>query len=54
MPGRDINPTKLISLMAQAGARYVHVISPTFKTLTQTKIAIETSVNSTYLGSYDE
>jgi phage-related baseplate assembly protein len=54
MPGRDINPTKLISLMEQAGARYVHVISPTFKTLTQTKIAIETSVQSTYLGSYDE
>lgn len=54
MPGRDINPTKLISLMEQAGARYVNVKSPVFKKLTPTKIAIESSVTVTYLGAEDE
>lgn len=53
-PGRDINPTRLISLLEQAGARRVEVISPAYATLTETEIARETSVTCEYLGVEDE
>lgn len=49
-PGRDINPTKLISLMEQAGAQRV-VLGFDFVELESSEIARETEVVLTYLGS---
>lgn len=53
-PGRDINPTKLVSLMEQAGARRVHVTSPQFRKLEAREIARENAIVVTYLGAEDE
>lgn len=53
-PGRDINPTKLISLMEQAGARRVDVKSPAFTKLEPRQIAREQGMAVTYLGAEDE
>lgn len=53
-PGRDIVPTKLISLMEQAGARRVVVTSPAYTALEPRQIARETSVTCTFLGPEDE
>jgi phage-related baseplate assembly protein len=49
-PGRDILPTKLISLMEQAGARRVVVFSPDDEVLEARQLARETSVTVTFLG----
>lgn len=54
VPGRDILPTKLISLMEQAGARRVVVTSPAYTTVASTDIARESSVNVTFGGVEDE
>lgn len=48
-PGRDVNPTKLISLMEQAGARRV-VAGFDFVKLEPRQIARETAVDVTFLG----
>lgn len=53
LPGRDINPTRLISLMEQAGARRVVVDSPTFQVLSMSEIAREISVSVSYEGLED-
>lgn len=53
LPGRDINPTKLISLMEQAGARRVTVISPEFQELKPSQIARETTITVSYKGTED-
>jgi phage-related baseplate assembly protein len=50
VPGRDINPTKLISLMEQAGARRVVVSSPEYTKLAVRQLARETSVAINFLG----
>lgn len=54
VPGRDINPTRLISLMEQAGARRVHVKSPVHTQLVSRQLARETSVTVTFTGVDDE
>lgn len=54
VPGRDINPTKLVSLMEQAGARRVLVASPEFVKLAPRQIARETSINVQFLGIEEE
>lgn len=54
VPGRDINPTKLVSLMEQAGARRVLVTSPEFMQLAPRQIARERSVTVQELGVEDE
>lgn len=53
-PGRDINPTKLISLMEQAGARRVVVALPEHAKLEARQIARESSVTVQCLGIEDE
>lgn len=53
-PGRDINPTRLISLMQQAGARRVVVEAPTYTVLQPRQLARETSVAISFLGVEDE
>lgn len=52
-PGRDINPTRLISLMEQAGARRVVVKSPAFTILTACQLAREATVRVNYIGFED-
>lgn len=52
-PGRDINPTRLISLMEQAGARRV-IAGFEFTTLAPRQIARELSVSVQFLGIEDE
>jgi phage-related baseplate assembly protein len=54
VPGRDINPTRLISLMEQAGARRVVVRGPEYKTLEARQIAREMSVAVNYIGVEDD
>lgn len=49
-PGRDILPTKLVSLMEQAGARRVIVRSPVYTVLEDRQLARETAVKVTYMG----
>ncbi|WP_165071083.1 baseplate J/gp47 family protein [Desulfovibrio sp. ZJ200] len=53
-PGRDINPTRLISLMQQAGARRVTVEAPEYAVLEPRQLARESSVTITFLGVEDE
>lgn len=53
-PGRDINPTRLISLVEQAGAKRVELDSPAFTRLSATQIARETSLNLVFGGVEDE
>lgn len=52
--GRDINPSKLISLVMGAGAKRVVVTSPTFTELNESQVALplETSIN--YGGLEDD
>ena len=52
--GRDISPTKLISMLEQAGAKRVDVIKPSFIKLEAWQIARETSVICEFLGVEDE
>lgn len=49
-PGRDVNPTKLISLLEQAGAKRVILEEPGFLKLEEWQIARETSVTFEFLG----
>lgn len=49
-PGRDINPSELIRLIMQAGAKRIEITSPVFQELEQTEIARETAVNVTFGG----
>ena len=53
-PGRDILPTKLISLIEQAGARRVVVRSPVYTVLKESEIAREGTVSLTYGGLEEE
>ncbi|WP_304680382.1 baseplate J/gp47 family protein [uncultured Desulfovibrio sp.] len=53
-PGRDINPTRLISLVEQAGAKRVELDSPAFMPLSPTQIARETSLELAFGGLEDE
>lgn len=53
-PGRDILPTRLISLMEQAGARRVVVRSPAYTVLADRQLARETSITVKYAGLEDD
>ena len=53
-PGRDILPTKVISLMEQAGARRVVVRSPAYTVLEARQLARESSVTVKYAGIEDD
>lgn len=52
--GRDINPTKLVSLLEQAGARRVEVIFPMYTVLKESEIARENTVIIEFLGIEQE
>ena len=52
-PGRDILPTRLVSLMEQAGARRVVVDAPEYTVLEPRQLARETDVSVTFLGVED-
>jgi phage-related baseplate assembly protein len=54
MPGRDINPTRLVALMERAGAKRVVVDSPTFTDLEDRQIARETTIDIEFFGVEDE
>lgn len=54
LPGRDINDTRLIALMEQAGAKRVELKAPGFKRLDSWQIAIETSVSMEFFGVEDD
>lgn len=53
-PGRDINPTRLISLMERAGAKRVVLDQPAFTVLLDRQIAREESVKMVFLGVEDD
>lgn len=53
-PGRDINPTKLISLVQQAGAKRVELTAPVFTRLTAIQIAREENISLTFGGVEDD
>lgn len=53
-PGRDINPTKLISLVEQAGAKRIELDSPSFTTLGNVQVARELSLELTFGGLEDD
>ena len=48
--GRDINPSKLISFVIEAGAKRVEVTSPTFSTMDSTHVAKLINSNISYGG----
>ena len=53
-PGRDINPTRLISLLERAGAKRVELESPRYQKLEQRQIARETSLDLQFMGIEDD
>jgi phage-related baseplate assembly protein len=53
-PGRDINPTRLESLVEQAGAKRLALESPEFITLTPVQVARETEVTLLFGGLEDD
>lgn len=53
-PGRDINPTKLISLVEQAGAKRIELESPSFTILDNVQVARELSLELTFGGLEDD
>ncbi len=53
-PGRDINPTRLVAMLHEAGAKRVELTSPAFTELTGTQIARETTVEIAFGGLEDE
>ena len=53
-PGRDINPSRLVAMLHEAGAKRVELASPVFTELTGTEIARETEVDITFGGLEDE
>lgn len=50
MPGRDILPLRLASLMEQAGARRIELVEPAFRKLEGWQLARESSVEVTFGG----
>ena len=48
--GRDINPSKLIAMMEEAGAKRVEVASPAFQAIPDTSIAKVSATTVTYGG----
>jgi len=52
--GRDINPSELIRLVMEAGAKRVVVTDPTYTTLDKTEVAIADNVTVTLGGLEDE
>lgn len=54
MPGRDINPSKLISLVEQAGAKRIQLSEPVFTSLEPVDIAREQNINFVFGGVEDE
>lgn len=53
-PGRDINPTKLASLVEQAGAKRIVLESPVFTALGDVEVARETAVEFLFGGLEDD
>lgn len=53
-PGRDINPTRLVAMLHEAGAKRVELASPVFTELTGTQIARETTVEIAFGGLESE
>lgn len=53
-PGRDIVPSRLVSLVQQAGAKRVALTSPDFRALTPVQIAREAEISLTFGGVEDE
>lgn len=53
-PGRDVNPTRLISLVEQAGAKRVELEQPVFTPLSRVRIARETTLDLRFAGVEDE
>lgn len=53
-PGRDINPTRLVSLMERAGAKRVELESPAFAALSPLQLARESAVDMTFGGVEDD
>ena len=53
-PGRDINPSRLIALVQQAGAKRVELDAPLFTPLTATQVARETAVSLVFGGLEEE
>ncbi len=53
-PGRDINPTKLISLVEQAGAKRVELSSPAFRVVDVVEVARETVIRLQFGGYEDD
>lgn len=51
--GRDINPSKLIHLMVEAGVSRVELVSPSFTGVDKNQVALATSVLASY-GGLDE
>jgi phage-related baseplate assembly protein len=52
--GRDIDPSELIYLIKQAGAKRVVVTSPAFQTIELHQVAVENNVTITYGGLENE
>lgn len=52
--GRDINPSKLISMIMTAGIKRVDITSPTFTKLENTQVAVADAVNITMAGAEEE
>ena len=53
--GRDINPSKLVAMVMEAGAKRVTVTAPTYTTVDATKVsAIQGSAVVTYGGLEDD
>ena len=53
-PGRDVNPTRLISLVEQAGAKRVELEQPAFTPLSRVQIARESRLDLRFAGVEDE
>lgn len=51
--GRDINPSKLIQMIVDAGAKRVTVTSPTFTVLDMTHVGVADTVTISYGGTED-
>lgn len=52
--GRDINPSRLIQKIIQAGAKRAEIIEPVFKRLSGQSVAIADKITVTYGGLEDE
>ena len=53
-PGRDINPTRLASLVEQAGAKRIELESPAFTPLDKIQVARETAIELQFGGLEDD